>query len=140
MGGVVRIVVQDHAVDQYIARHAPAATLGQARWFLAQAMATATRLRRRTYRGDPMWNLGNGVIAVAKDEGPARVVVTVLPAGTLGVADVFAHVPSDEAELLREAAAQGPSLLERVEERERAVAAGEYMPAPAPKRRKRGRR
>lgn len=83
--------ITDHAVQQYIARHAPGSTSAQARAHLEALLLNARPLKERSINDDPMWRVEDPVITfVVKPDGRKQVVVTVLPAGACEtMEDVF---------------------------------------------------
>ena len=72
------IIITDHAVDQYVARCAPDAT--DPRADLHMLAASARSLRRRTYRGQPLWatNRANVLLVTKHDRACGIVCVTVI--------------------------------------------------------------
>lgn len=119
-----RIVITEHAIERYIARHREdlcqhdRRDRSAAHGALMQAMVTGCRLKERTFAGDAMWRSQDiDVLLVTKDDPGAIVVVTVLPpdAYLRSAGGRLRHISEEERELMAEAAARGPSLLDMVE-------------------------
>lgn len=79
---MTRFLITEHAVDQYIARWAPGATLAEAHEQLTALASRASRLRTKTLLGQDQWQCDDPpiVLVTRRRRGDAhQAVVTVLP-------------------------------------------------------------
>ena len=134
------VYVEAHAVDQLINRHKPHMTFEEGRAFLEQSLPTARRIVDSSAHGDPIWLInddGSPIRVVVKHEQHRDgrgvnwryAAVTVLPTATPRLAMYRGVVPPADADLaLMAEHDRGPSLLERLEQREREQEAATSLP------------
>lgn len=97
-------VVTKHAIDRFLGRTGAEMTERLARIALLKEAEGAAPLKERTDRGDAMWKAPCGLILITKREKKRDWIVTVVTEEESG------RISEEELELLREAAANLPTL------------------------------